>query len=667
MNYDKMAKRKSVIDSLSDLGHRAVGWLLACVLISLTMWLWGLGAWAQETAPTTSVSSQLASELVRYFPPVTGEVIKVDGGHIYVDLGAKDEVWTGLRLSVFRQGEALKHPSTGAVVGYDEQILGHITLVRLSENHSVGVYLQAEGETAGGGVIQPGDQVRLTAGRVRLSLLPPVGPLPTNQTPAGLSTQLRNALEATGRFRVESAERVNAWLLERKVAPAAAVHSPHLQMLTKALQTPYVVQPDLKVAQGQSILALRLLAATQTEPVAVASAVLPGQVGTAVVAAPPSGDPVPVPPAAVPSEGSGKFGGLFRQPLQIQPGGLPWNIAEGMMELHRFDDELIGFDAGDLDGDGRVEVVVLTESSLSLYQLSEQSLQLIDVFEAGTGRLISAQLLRLPSASPLGIVVNQQVDTEGVDSFVLTLQEQRLAYWQKHLYETLLAVDSDGDGINDRVWGQAVDHQQFFSRDHVREYTPGNHKLQFQDNLKVPYTFRATGATLVRLSAETGAAPYLVFVDERNRLRIYRDQAKLWESADFVGGSYAAAQLDQGGEIDVTIGKVITNAFRFEPIPEVIDVDGDGVEEVLVIRNGASLGGVLPNRTRFSSGDIALLRVGPYGYNLSPVSPRFDGMVSGVSVVTSPTPGVLIAVSKRRGILGRKRQTIIFLSRLPLS
>lgn len=201
----------------------------------------------------------------------------------------------------------------------------------------------------------------------------------------------------------------------------------------------------------------------------------------------------------------------------------------------------------------------------------------------------------------------------------------------------------------------------------MQEYIPGNGQLQLQNTLKVPYPFRATGAALARLGTEAGASPHLVFVDERNRLRIYRDQEKLWESADFVGGSYAEAQLGQGGEVDIQIGKVITNSFAFEPIPEAVDVDGDGIEEVFVIRNGASLGGVIPNRTRYATGDIALLRAGPYGYNLSPVSPKFDGMVSGMSIVPSPVPGVLIAISKRQGVLGRKQQTIIFLGRLPLS
>lgn len=669
MNYELMAKREKSVDNLHGLGKKRPagrGWgarLWLLMLAAMMLWGWGGGAGAQDTATIPSVSAQLAAELVRYFPAVTGEVIKVDGRRIYVDIGVKDEVWPGLSLDVFRQGEALKHPSTGAVIGHDERSLGQITLVRLSENHSVGVYIQTEE----GAVVQPGDKVRLTSGRIHVSLLPPDGSAPANVSSTELSAQLRSDLEATGRFRVEGAERVNAWLLERGVTAESAAQSPYLQRLTKSLKTPYVVQPVLKSAQGQSILALRLLAATQDEPVAEASAVLTGETAAAVAAAPPVGKTAPAPVPTPAPTSSEKFGGLFRQPLQPPLGGAPWNLAEGMTELHRFSEELVGFDAGDPDGDGRVEVVVATTSRISLYQLNERNLQLIDAFKAGKqGRFISAQLVQLGSSSPLGIVVNHQGDTDSIDSFVLVLQGQQLAYWQRHIDETLLAVDSDGDGINDRVWGQPFDQTLLFARDRVREYTPGSRKLKFQNNLRVPYPFRATGAALVQLDAGAEVGRDLIFVDENNRLRIYRGKEKLWQSADFVGGSYAEAQLGQGGEVDILIGKIIKNSFRFEAIPEAVDFDGDGVDEVLVIRNGSSLGGIVPNRTRFASGDVALLRAGPYGYSLSPVSPKFDGMVSGLSVVPNPVPGVLIAVSKRQGVLGRKKQTIIFLSRLPL-
>ncbi len=185
-----------------------------------------------------------------------------------------------------------------------------------------------------------------------------------------------------------------------------------------------------------------------------------------------------------------------------QPGGFPWNLAEGMTEIYRFDDDLIGLDAGDPNGDGQVDVVIATEDRISLYQLSGQKLQPVDTMRADkVGHFISAQLVQLGADSPLGIVVNYQVGTESIESFVLALQDEKLVYWQKHIYETLLAVDHDGDGTNDRIWGQPFDEKRFFFRDAVHEYLPGDDQLQLQNTLKMPYTFRATGAVLAGLAA----------------------------------------------------------------------------------------------------------------------------------------------------------------------
>jgi hypothetical protein len=633
-----------------------VTWLLISGFMGLSV------VGAQESGSLESITSQLATELVRYFPPVTGEVIKVDGNHLYIDLGAKDEVWTGLRLLVFREGEALKHPTTGAVVGYDEVQLGEMTLVRLSESYAVGVYMTDDAHAS----VQPGDKVRVTAGRLDVSLAPPIGPIPADLSQTSVEAQLKDALEGSGRFRVQGTDRVNAWLLENNVTADAVVETPYLQMLTKSLKTPYLIQPVLKAAQGQSILALRLLAATQTEPIAVASAVLTKTEGEVASTPPPA--VVPVPSGSSQAATQDKFGGLFTQPLMVQPGGSPWNLAEGMIEIQRLEEVLIGLDAGDPDGNGQIDVVMATASRVSLYQLNGQKLQLVDTVKADRqGHVMSAQLIQLDATSPLGIVVNHQVDTDGIESFILALQGQKLVHWQKRIYETLLAVDSDGDGINDRIWAQPLDQSKFFTRDAVRVYLPGNGKLEFQSNHKVPYPLRATGAALANLGNGTQAERELVFVDERNHLQIYRGKDRLWQSSDTVGGSYAQAQLQQGPEMDVRISDYLMNTFPFEPIPEPVDVDGDGVDEILVIRNKASLGGVMPNRERYTTGDVALLKAGPYGYTLSPVSPQFDGMVSGVSVLPDPAPGVLIAVSKVDGIFGGKQQTIVFLSRLPLS
>ena len=93
------------------------------------------------------------------------------------------------------------------------------------------------------------------------------------------------------------------------------------------------------------------------------------------------------------------------------------------------------------------------------------------------------------------------------------------------------------------------------------------------------------------------------------------------------------------------------------------DFDGDGIDEVLVPQNQSQLG-VVPNLNLYSGGHVVLMRQTPQGFALSPISPEFDGVVSGVAVLKGRTPGILVAVSKREGVLKQKKQTILYLNRL---
>jgi hypothetical protein len=271
--------------------------------------------------------------------------------------------------------------------------------------------------------------------------------------------------------------------------------------------------------------------------------------------------------------------------------------------------------------------------------------------------LLSVQLLRLAAPHTVGIVVNRQVADGTVDSFILTLQGQRLVLLQEHVYDILLAVDTDGDGIKESLWGQLFDQEQFFRRERVRRYALANGTLEPQESVPMPATFRATGATLAKFSAE--GPRHLVFVDVWRHLRVYRGEEDLWRSRNEVGGGYTSAEIER------TISRdVVKKSFYFEPIPAVVDVDGDGVEEVLVARNAAILG-FIPNLNQYSGGDVVLLRKEKYGFNLLPIGPEFNGVVSGVVALPGSPRTILIAVSKQKGFLQRGGETTLFLSRLP--
>ena len=100
---------------------------------------------------------------------------------------------------------------------------------------------------------------------------------------------------------------------------------------------------------------------------------------------------------------------------------------------------------------------------------------------------------------------------------------------------------------------------------------------------------------MAKLEAE--GPQHLVFVDARHHLRVYRGSEELWKSPSSVGGSYTYGEVER----TITRGDVITQSCFFEPIPAAVDLDGDGIEEVLMARNEAILDFV-PNLGQYSGG-----------------------------------------------------------------
>src|SRR5262249_47492648 len=111
-------------------------------------------------APITALVEQLAD----LFPKVQGEVLEAQGGSVTLDIGRKDGVQPGLVLEVIRQGREITHPRTGQVLGRVEDTVGTVTVAAVQERFSTA-------RSVTGGEVKPGDRVRVSAAKVKLTLL----------------------------------------------------------------------------------------------------------------------------------------------------------------------------------------------------------------------------------------------------------------------------------------------------------------------------------------------------------------------------------------------------------------------------------------------------------------------------------------------------------------
>ncbi|HEX2276280.1 MAG TPA: VCBS repeat-containing protein, partial [Candidatus Tectomicrobia bacterium] len=253
------------------------------------------------------------------------------------------------------------------------------------------------------------------------------------------------------------------------------------------------------------------------------------------------------------------------------------------------------------------------------------------------------------------IVVNQYIN-KALDTSVLTFRNGRLQALQEHIDVLLVALDSNGDGVNDTVWGAPYDLTEFFTEGRASLYTFDGGKLRRQERVEVPRVFRATGVTLADISGD--GRQDLVFIDDSRQLRVYRAQQQLYRTSDRVGGGYSYAEVERDG----TSGTKRWIPYFIEPNMAVADLNGDGRKDVILPRNIRSLGGVFQNVNIYSGGDVVVLSYTDYGYSLTAITPQFDGVVSGVAILRQRDyPAFVMAVAQ--GTITGGGNSILLISR----
>jgi hypothetical protein len=631
---------------------KGLRWLALSAWCALVMGLGGAFE-AQAQGQLSRSLERLSTEIVNLFPKVEGDVVKVQGNEVFITLGAPDNIREGMELSVVRKGEEFKHPLTGVALGRFEEDIGVIIITKVSEAYSSGNVRLAKA------TVNPrtGDRVRITKGKIPLALLPLRGDLPGWVSREELLERFRFALEQTGRFQVTAADNVRVYLAEKGIQPEETLSQDILARMAEDLRVTYAVASRTRQVGNESALEASVTGLALQRTLFTSSAILAEP--EAVARAPESREASPEPRGRPEVRA-----GVFKEPRKPPPGYrldlATLDLGKTMKELIALPFLVTSMDACSVIGEDSEDLLVTDGKRVLMYQLAGEQVEFIAEYAPGsTSKVLSVQCAEIDKNPGQEIIANQYFNN-GLNTSILTYRNGRLQALQEHIDVLLVAVDTNGDGVNETVWGSQYDLTEFFTTGRAATYAFDNGKLRRQEQVEVPRVYRATGVTLADLAGD--GKRDLVMIDDSRQLRVYRGLQQMYKSSDRVGGGYSIAEVEREGSAAGSPGVKRKYPYYIEPGMTVADLNGDGRQDVIVPRNTRSMGGLLPNVNLYSGGDVVVLSNNDFGYSLTAITPQFDGVVSGVAILRLRSyPAFVIAMAQ--GTLTGGGNSLLLISR----
>jgi TolB-like protein len=289
--------------------------------------------------------------------------------------------------------------------------------------------------------------------------------------------------------------------------------------------------------------------------------------------------------------------GQLRQYLMFQ--------AIGYSKLQNFPGRILkGVDAGDVDGDGANEIVVMDHRHLWVYRDEGKALKLMAEFDQeANNNFLTLDVIDVNGDGKAEIAITNTLNEDELYSFILAYEDGSFTYVAKNLnwYLRVTKIPGLGEALVAQRMGTDKDYTG-----PVRLVEWKDDKIKIGKKVKLPkgvewiYEFTAGHFT----SPE--AQEFLVkneefsdtrIVDERGRTQ-YRAEEKLGGSDNYI--DRPGVRADKRG--------AASSEFRRIYLPPRIvvkDLDGDGIEDVTAVSNHFKGGGHIERTRPYDKGHVA--------------------------------------------------------------
>jgi hypothetical protein len=459
---------------------------------------------AQATSDTSL--NRIVTQIESMFPSDTdGLVLSVDADTLTLDLRLGQSIKRGDRLHLIRFGEKIVHPTTKKKIGRKETDLGQVEIIEVRRDFSLARLIDPSVQA------QPGDGVRSTL-KKQLSFLvaPPQAKAGERQAGEQLRLTLETKLNRHPRFKVPDFD-LELWLLENNLDHRSLLRPGNLAKLKERVAVDYLLLSEIRPVKGKLVLDYRLFSAVDGALQKQAKVL--------------TGKP-PVPPRIAQEA----FGDQETQ-TSLQPRG---RGLVRFLDKHEFRFKIVDLDVGDINGDGKKEVVVITPTQVVVLNYEESRLKPMARFKADSRdhRFLAVDVGDINRNGRDEIFVTDHYG-EQLASFALEIHPntQRLEQiWQDvNLYFRIIHPF----GTRPILMAQAPGFKNPF-KGPIMRYTFKGNQYAPRSQLRVP-TVDGTKPMLyglTRANLKDDKAPETIMLDDDFHLRVYSHEGRLLVKSD---------------------------------------------------------------------------------------------------------------------------------------
>jgi len=170
-----------------------------------------------------------------------------------------------------------------------------------------------------------------------------------------------------------------------------------------------------------------------------------------------------------------------------------------------------------------------------------------------------------------------------VQSAIFELNDSQLSLVDEDIAYLLGAFDQDGNGTKELLLGQDYNVRDFFGSSYYRINLAGGNVTTEQLQMDLPRRFPVQGSLFADVTGDGKAES--IFVRD-NLLYIYQGDRQLYKSPKIMGGSLSIASYETN--VNNPRDSVMDYA-SFDVCPVAIDLDGDGIKEIVAIASDRSI------------------------------------------------------------------------------